>query len=400
MKMKITLRWRITLLTIVVMCASSIALVIFININTSIIMPRAAKLVVYKMTAATTPASSDKQAVILGTDDTDSATSDKLNGNTPPGAVIVTRALDDAASDMYWASFLILICTSAIGGICAYYISGSALRPIKVLNDTIKKVNVHNLTNHLSLDGPQDEVMELTISFNSMLAKLNNAFSSQKRFNASMAHELKTPLAAMKANIDVLNEQDERNMEDYQNVLSIVAQSVVKMNATIEALLDMAYEEYYQMNDEIRADALVCDVVEDLEQIAEQHKIKLDCRIEKVPVIWGNEILLYRAIYNVVENAIKYTPPHGTVTVICSESNNHVVINISDTGCGIAGDEADDIFRPYYRIRSNCEQSGLGLGLTFTKSAVAAHGGEICFESEPGQGTVFKISLPAIQLNA
>lgn len=392
-KIKLTLRWRITLLTIAVMLVSSIVLVVFININTSMIMPQVTNVVL----SAAAVANDNGPSLVIP--QSGAATLAEIPGpvhssNSQSDATVILGAMETAATDMYWGSFVILLVTIAVGGACAYYVSGSALRPIKSFNENIKRVNANNLTSNLSVDGPQDEIKELAISFNSMLAKLENAFSSQKRFNASIAHEFKTPLAVVKANIDVLNDQDEKVIEDYRRTLSIVEQSVNKMNASVEALLDAIQEENATLDDDVKVDDLISDVAEDLKLIAEKNEIHFTCEIKPVPIILGNEVLLYRAIYNVVENAIKYNKPQGNVTVSCNERNHQIEIGVSDTGNGITEKEIKNIFKPFYRIKNHSQQDGLGLGLALTKSVIAIHGGEICVKSIIGQGTVFEMKLP------
>jgi len=383
-KIKITLRWRITLLTIAVMLLSSIAIVVFVNINTNKVMPRTTGIVL----SAATGVATDPSSVIS-------------QGGSPilqegQGTLVISEAMQTATTDMYRGSLIILLVAVVVGGVSAYLISGNALRPIKIFNDNIRRVNSNNLTSNLSLEGPQDEIKELAISFNSMLAKLENAFSSQKRLNASIAHELKTPLAVVKANIDVLNDQDKKTIEDYSGTLSIVEQSVNKMNASIEALLDSVQEENAVLDDDVNVDDLISDVAEDLKLIAEKSEIHFTSKIKPVPMIRGNQVLLYRAIFNVVENAIKYSTPQGTVAISCIERNHQIEIRVSDTGIGIADEEIKNIFKPFYRIKNHGQQDGLGLGLALTKSVIAIHGGQISVNSTLGQGTVFKIDLPVI----
>ena len=383
-KIKITLRWRITLLTIAVMLLSSIAIVVFVNINTNKVMPRTTGIVL----SAATGVATDPSSVIS-------------QGGSPilqegQGTLVISEAMQTATTDMYRGSLIILLVAVVVGGVSAYLISGNALRPIKIFNDNIRRVNSNNLTSNLSLEGPQDEIKELAISFNSMLAKLENAFSSQKRLNASIAHELKTPLAVVKANIDVLNDQDKKTIEDYSGTLSIVEQSVNKMNASIEALLDSVQEENAVLDDDVNVDDLISDVAEDLKLIAEKSEIHFTSKIKPVPMIRGNQVLLYRAIFNVVENAIKYSTPQRTVAISCIERNHQIEIQVSDTGIGIADEEIKNIFKPFYRIKNHGQQDGLGLGLALTKSVIAIHGGQISVNSTLGQGTVFKIDLPVI----
>jgi len=387
-KLRITLRWRITLLTIAIMLLSSIALVLFINMNVGTIMPQVTDRILNATAMVETNSSSlMPQEMLVAPGSTDIA-------STGIGVITIPAEMARATTDVYWGSFFILLVTIVVGGVCAYFVSGTALTPIRNLNERIKKVNANNLTSNLAVVGPQDEIKELTISFNSMLAKLENAFSSQKRFNASAAHELKTPLAVVKANIDVLNDQDDKAIADYQHTLLIVEQSMHKMNTLVEALLNTVQEENAPLDDHVKIDEVISDVAEDLQLIADRNNVHLTYDIKSVPVIMGNEVLLYRAIYNVCENALKYNTPQGNVTVSCNKRNEQVVIRVSDTGDGIPEEEIKRIFEPFYRIRNHRQQDGLGLGLVLTKSIIAIHGGEISVSSVIGQGTVFELKLP------
>lgn len=358
-------------------------------------MPRATHLVLSTMgTLASTDSAIDISQEVIA--DTASAPASNFVPASNFQKTAIAGAMETATMNIYAGSVIILLVIILVGGVCAYYVSGSALRPIKNLNENIKKVNTSNLTSNLSFDGPQDEIKELAISFNSMLAKLENAFSSQKRLNTSIAHELKTPLAVVRANIDILKDQEEKVIEDYRRTLSIVEQSVNKMNASIEALLDAVQEENAALDDNVKFDELISDITDDLKMVAEKKEIQLTCEIRQVPNIQGNEVLLYRAIYNVVENAIKYTPPKGAVAVSCGHCNHQIEILVSDSGSGMEEKEIKKIFEPFYRIKNYDKQNGLGLGLALTKSAIAIHGGKINVTSQIGKGTVFKIEIPAI----
>ncbi len=302
-----------------------------------------------------------------------------------------------AVSNIYTTSIITLIIIIILGGISAYLIADKALRPIKDLNNNIKSINENNLLSNLKVEGPRDEIKELTISFNQMLAKLNNAFTSQKRFNAVIAHELKTPLAVMKTNIDLLNEYEDKTPEMYQETIEIVRHSVGKLNNMIETLLDLVRQENAPLDDAVDINQIIEDVVEDLTLIAKEKNITLNYHTTtNHTVIKGNEILLYRAIYNVVENGIKYNASHGKVDVYSHENKDVIEIQIYDTGKGMREEEKNHIFEPFYRIdKMNVETHiGLGLGLSLTQSTVAIHGGEIEVYSEVDKGSQFNIRIP------
>lgn len=311
--------------------------------------------------------------------------------------IFAENTMDNAISNIYTGSILVLLITIALGGICTYFIADRALKPVKDLNENIKNINENNLLSNLDVQGPKDEIKELTISFNQMMAKLDNAFSSQKRFNSSVAHELKTPLAVIKTNIDVLNDQQDKTVEDYKETLEIVEKSVLNMNNIIETLLDMIRQENASLDDEVKVNELLEDVVDDLSIIAKEKDIKLEYENNyKSTILKANELLLYRGFYNIVENAIKYNKENGKVIILYEEDGNNIKITISDNGHGIPEKEIENIFKPFYRVNKyedRCKNS-LGLGLSLVKSAIEIHGGNIEVSSVLGEGSTFYIRLP------
>lgn len=227
-----------------------------------------------------------------------------------------------------------------------------------------------------------------------MLAKLENAATTQKRFNAAVAHELKTPLAVIKTQIDVLNDLKSKDIEDYRSTLNTVESSVRKMNALIDALLDSIQVETAGLDDQVALDIVVTDVLEDLNPIAMKKQIKLNGDLPSVVRIPGNEVLVYRAIYNIVENAIKYSPENTNVDVSLKQDKNELTLTIKDQGVGIAPENIDLIFEPFYRVSSAQKTEGFGLGLAMAKSFLKMHGASITIESLPNQGSTFILKFP------
>jgi len=222
---------------------------------------------------------------------------------------------------------------------------------------------------------------------------------SQKRFNASVAHELKTPLAIIKANIDVLNDQDEKSIDDYQNTLKIVELSVRKMNALVDTLLDTIQQESATLDDSVKIDEVLNDVADDLTLLAKAKKITLKCETNPVTPIMGNTVLLYRAFYNIIENAIKYNKEGGEVEIRCEEKKAMITIRVKDTGKGISKKDQAKIFEPFYRVNGKNSEEGFGLGLSLAKSVVDISGGTIIVYSVPEVGSEFVIQLPVYEKN-
>ncbi|MBU3142835.1 cell wall metabolism sensor histidine kinase WalK [Clostridium sp. CF012] len=389
-KLNITLKWRFTLLTVLLITLSCVAIVTSMNIDIRRTIP-----------TSILASSSTENLKVKENGISPSLPTDSIDNSQSLTATIVTSeaTMTNAVSSIYTGSIITLLIIISLGGISAYLIADKALKPVQVLNENIKNISGNNLLANLEVQGPHDEIKELSISFNQMLAKLNNAFTSQKRFNASVAHELKTPLAAMKINIDVLNDGEQKTVEEYKETLDIVEKSVGKMNSMIETLLDLVREENTSLDDQVYMVMIIEDVVEDLAIIAETNHIALDFKmLTAVSSIKGNEVLLYRAIYNVVENSIKYNKLHGQVSINCYQEKDTIRIEIKDTGKGIPIEEINNIFEPFYRVdRFNISSSnGMGFGLSLAKSTITIHGGEIKVYSELDKGTRVIISLPVI----
>ena len=280
---------------------------------------------------------------------------------------------------------------------CTYFVVNNALIPIVELNKNIKKINEDNLNSNLSIKGANDEIKELTISFNKMIAKLENAFASQKRFNSSVAHELKTPLAVIKTNIDVLKSSNCKSLEEYDKTLAVVEKSILKMNLIIETLLDIIRQENAPLNEIVSIDEILEDIVDDLSIIANKKNIKLKLNSYNIKnKIKGNEIMLYRAFYNVIENSIKYNKINGSIDILCYQDLNTIEVKVIDTGSGIKEEDYDEIFKPFYRCEgiNSYSKNGVGLGLSLTQSVIKLHGGEIKVKSKLNEGTEFTFILP------
>ena len=376
---KIKLKWKLTLFTILIMTITSGILVFSINYDVKHTVPQLKGVINSNTGDVKIDLNSDFKAEI-----------DNIS---------IESAIEETTSRIYWLSITTFILVVIIGGMCTYFVVNNALIPIVELNKNIKKINEDNLTSNLSVKGPNDEIKELTISFNKMIAKLENAFTSQKRFNSSVAHELKTPLAVIKTNIDVLKRSNCKSIEEYDKTLAIVEKSILKMNLIIETMLDIIKQENAPLNESVSISEILEDIVDDLDIIADKKNIQLKLNTNNInSKIKGNEIMLYRAFYNVIENAIKYNKINGTVNILCSEDYNIIKVKIIDTGKGIKEEEYEEIFKPFYRCEgiNTYSDNGVGLGLSLTQSVIKLHGGEIKVKSKLNEGTEFNLILPYI----
>ena len=274
--------------------------------------------------------------------------------------------------------------------IAAYFIVARFSRPIKELT---KRVTEGQPT--IPVKGSADEIQALSQSYNDMLNKLNGALSAQKHFNVSVAHELKTPLAVMRANLEVLDALDSTSMDDVKETMAIITQNLSRMNTVIETLLDNSTLSTASLDDEVLLEEIVGDAVEDLKPLAKTKGITLSFNGTVCPSSKGNAVLLYRAMYNLIENAIKYNKPSGRVRVTLENEKEGARITIADSGIGIPDKDLPHVFEPFYR--SDREQAeGLGLGLSLVLNIVQRHSGSVDVISQPGDGTVFTVTLPRL----
>lgn len=286
----------------------------------------------------------------------------------------------------------VIIAGAAILGliVAAYFIVARFSRPIKELT---KRVTEGQPT--IPVKGSADEIQALSQSYNDMLNKLNGALSAQKHFNVSVAHELKTPLAVMRANLDVLNALDSTSMEDVKETMNIIAQNLFRMNTVIETLLDNSTLSTASLDDDVLLEEIVGDAVEDLKPLAKTKGITLSFNGTVCPSSKGNAVLLYRAMYNLIENAIKYNKPSGRVRVTLENEKDGARITIADSGIGIPDKDLPHIFEPFYRSDRD-QAEGLGLGLSLVLNIVQRHSGSVDVISRPGDGTVFTVTLPRL----
>lgn len=376
---KIKLKWKLTLFTVLIMTITSGILVFSINYDVRHTVPQLKGII-----------NSNTEDIKID-----------LNGDFKDeiDKISIESAIEETTSRIYWFSIITFILVVTIGGMCTYFVVNNALIPIVELNKNIKKINEDNLNSNLSIKGANDEIKELTISFNKMIAKLENAFASQKRFNSSVAHELKTPLAVIKTNIDVLKSSNCKSLEEYDKTLAVVEKSILKMNLIIETLLDIIRQENAPLNEIVSIDEILEDIVDDLSIIANKKNIKLKLNSYNIKnKIKGNEIMLYRAFYNVIENSIKYNKINGSIDILCYQDLNTIEVKVIDTGSGIKEEDYDEIFKPFYRCEgiNSYSKNGVGLGLSLTQSVIKLHGGEIKVKSKLNEGTEFTFILPYI----
>ncbi len=298
-------------------------------------------------------------------------------------------------SDYKRNSLIITVLLALLGGVVTYFISGHALRPIREFSDKIEEVQAQNLSDSRIEENNVKELNQLGISYNKMLERLSEAFEIQRQFTANAAHELRTPLALMQVQLDLYNSASHPgNDADTLQTIKMVTEQNDKLNRMVKTLLDMSELQTVGRDDKIILDAIVEEVLADLEPLAVEKNIKLIGKCENATMI-GSDILIYRLVYNLVENAIKYNHPLGQVTVTAYQRNKHVYLSVEDTGSGIPKELRERVFEPFFRVdksRSR-ELGGVGLGLALVREIVRVHDGSICIKSGSAGGTIFEVTF-------
>ena len=293
-------------------------------------------------------------------------------------------------------SLLISAILAFIGGVVTYFISGHALRPIREFSDKIEEVQAQNLAASRIEENKVKELNQLSVSYNKMLERLSDAFEIQRQFTANAAHELRTPLSLMQVQLDLYNStRHPDNDADTLQTIKMVTEQNGRLSKMVKTLLDMSELQTVGRDDEIMVDALVDEVLADLDPLAQEKNIKLTGKCKNITMV-GSDILIYRLVYNLVENAIKYNHSGGQVTVTAYRKEKHVYLSVEDTGNGIPEELRERVFEPFFRVdksRSR-ELGGVGLGLALVREIVRVHDGSITVRSNPSGGTVFDVILP------
>lgn len=292
-------------------------------------------------------------------------------------------------------SLIISAVLALLGGVATYFISGHALRPIREFSDKIEKVQAQNLADSRIEENQVKELNQLSVSYNRMLERLSEAFEIQRQFTANAAHELRTPLALMQVQLDLYHSNSHPdNDADTVQMIKMVTEQNDRLNKMVKTLLDMSELQTVGRDDEIILDALVDEVLEDLEPLAEGKNIRLIGKCKDITMV-GSDILIYRLVYNLVENAIKYNHSGGQVIVTADRKEKHVYLSVEDTGAGIPEELKERVFEPFFRVdksRSR-ELGGVGLGLALVREIVRVHDGNITVKSNPSGGTIFEVVL-------
>ena len=290
-------------------------------------------------------------------------------------------------------SLIISAVLALLGGVATYFISGHALRPIREFSDKIEEVQAQNLADSKLEENKVKELNQLSVSYNKMLGRLSDAFEIQRQFTANAAHELRTPLALMQVQLDSYNSgQHPGSDAETVQTIKMVTEQNDRLSKMVKTLLDMSELQTVGRDEAIMVDALVDEVLADLEPLAREKDVELTGNCEAITIV-GSDILIYRLVYNLVENAIKYNHQGGQVTVSASRKEKRVCLSVADTGNGIPEELRERVFEPFFRVDKSRSRAlgGVGLGLALVHEIVRVHEGSITVRSNPSGGTVFEV---------
>ena len=302
-----------------------------------------------------------------------------------------------------------------LSSVCTYFLTKKTLTPLQKLTSEVSQIQAQNLSTQLAVPNSKDEIAQLTRSFNEMLTRLDNAFSTQKQFSANAAHELRTPLAVLQTNLEVFEKKQEPEMVEYRQLFTMIKEQTARLSQLVGTLLDMTNLKSVPRTDQVMLEELVDEVFCDLDPVAEKAGISIhfddsssqdlytdvhtpdaSALNNNIRNITGSYVLLYRAVYNLVENAIKYNRPNGSVTVSVKEKNGQAMILVKDTGIGISPENQKKIFDPFFRVDKSRSRAmgGAGLGLALVDSIAKEHGGTVKVLESSETGSTIALMLP------
>lgn len=329
------------------------------------------------------------------------------------------QEIQETKEDFLLRSVIATTIIILLSSVCTYFLTKKTLTPLQKLTSEVSQIQAQNLSTQLAVPNSKDEIAQLTKSFNEMLTRLDNAFSTQKQFSANAAHELRTPLAVLQTNLEVFEKKQEPEMVEYQQLFAMIKEQTARLSQLVGTLLDMTNLKSVPRTDQVTLEELVDEVFCDLDPVAEKAGISIhfddsssqdwhtdvhtpdaSALNNNIRNITGSYVLLYRAVYNLVENAIKYNRPNGSVTVSVKEKNGQAMILVKDTGIGISPENQKKIFDPFFRVDKSRSRAmgGAGLGLALVDSIAREHGGSVKVLESNEKGSIIALMLPVSSL--
>ena len=373
---KISLRARLTLLSAMVMASVAVML-------TGMFLVGADRIFVRSL----------QQYFVTQSDEYDIVVSTAVPAETDPGEMTFTIKQAGNRFNLWGVAGLVLMLFLGTGA--TWLMAGKALKPLGELTDTIEEIGGNNLSRRVEHQDRADEIGQLAGSFNHMMDNVSASFERQQRFSASAAHELKTPLATMLVNLDVLDMEEKASAAQMERVLSIVRTNTERMIRLVDNLFQLTTEKSSEMCEEVPVDEMFAEILEELSAQLNAKHLSVSLSSLSGIKLTGNRTMLYRAMSNLVENAAKYNRENGSIFISASQQQEDVIIKIADTGIGIPKEECERIFEPFYRVDQSRSRSigGAGLGLALVKDIVEKHRGTIQVHSRAGQGSEFILYL-------
>ena len=310
--------------------------------------------------------------------------------------------VDDSKKDYSIYSWILTVLITLAGGGITYLVSGYALRPLRKFSDQAAQIQAENLTDCRLDEEGVSEFRRLSESFNRMLDNLSESFSALREFNGSAAHEFRTPLAIMQAQIELYEQEEHENVDqETAEMIAMMKEQTSRLSHLVKSLLDMSELQTIPRTDPVELQSLIEEVLADLSSLAEKNGVQLIQKKRDDLIYTGSDILLYRMLFNLTENAIRYNHPGGCVTLSAEENADHNIrITVADTGQGIPKEAQERIFQPFYRVDKSRSRAfgGVGLGLALVQKIAELHGGTIRIAESSEMGSTFEICLPEKEL--
>ena len=309
----------------------------------------------------------------------------------------LTIVVDGAQGRFRTTNWYITAAVTLLSGILAYFVSGRALKPLRSFASQVEMVQMNNLADMKIDEDVLPEFKQLSRSFNQMLERLNTAFAAQRQFTGNAAHELRTPLALMQAQLELFFAEHPDVLPETAEFLSLLQEQTERLTQMTKTLLEMSNLQQVARNEQIQLAPMIEEIFTDLAPLAEEDGISLE--VEGDGVMTGSDALIYRLLFNLTENAVKYNRPGGSVRISVTQEPEKLLIRVSDTGCGIPEEFQRSIFQPFFRVdksRSR-EYGGVGLGLSLVWEIANLHGGSVWVEKSSEKGTTIAVDLPTQQ---
>ena len=372
---KLSLQWRITLMTAFLTCMTCVAMNLLLSYSGRHYMDSIS-------------------SHITNNGDMDKVEPDFFDPEREKLDQELTIIIHGAQESFIATNWCITAAVTLLGGVLAYFLSGRALNPLRAFTSQVEKVQPNNLSDMKMAEDVLPEFRQLSKSFNQMLDRLDAGFAAQRQFTGNAAHELRTPLALMQAQLELFSTEHPKVLPETSGFLRLLREQTERMTQMTKTLLEMSELRTVPCNDRIEIAPMIEEIFADLTPLAEKNGIILESTGDGT--MTGSDTLIYRLLFNLTENAIRYNRPDGIVRITVTEEEKRLIIRVSDTGCGVPEQYRESIFQPFFRVdksRSR-ENGGVGLGLSLVWEIVTLHGGEVRVEKSSEKGTTIAVKLP------